>query len=528
MLRNSSIAQAIDTQFDLIIIGGGITGAGIFLKSSQLGLKTLLLDKGDFASGTSSRSSKLIHGGLRYLAYLQIKMVYEGLSEREHLLKLYPHLVKPQPFFMPVYHSRVNRLKMSVGLTGYDYLQGKGTMPKHTSIPKEDISFKFPQIVNEDLKGGFIYYDARTNDARLTNEVIQQGVQAGGIAINYAEVKTFQTKNSKVTSVECFDVLNQKELIFNGHNFVSATGVWTDEVLNRYETQEKQFMKPSKGVHIVVSGDFFPKDTVLILPSVEGDGRFIWSVPWEDNLCVIGTTDTEYSENIDEIKTSKDEVNYLINAVNKYLIDAPLTEEHILSVYAGLRPLLNDFEEDKGSTSRSRDYETWWVNENLLCIAGGKLTSFLSMAEHVLFDLSKNIAVAAIKEESHPKKSTGIKSDLPTYPTYQVLRSIYGDENTKLIKNIVDEDDNNALQLDLKYRYLVAEIIFFIRHQHAVTLDDIFTRRTLISYNMKEWDEKLIRNVCKICERELGWSELETKEHISLYEKNWALMHQWN
>lgn len=527
MLRNASISKALETNFDIIIIGGGITGAGIFLKASQLGLKTLLLDKGDFASGTSSRSSKLIHGGLRYLQYLQIKMVYEGLSEREHLLKLYPHLVKPQPFFMPVYHSRVNRLKMSVGLTGYDYLQGKGSMPKHTSIPKEDISFKFPQIVNEDLKGGFIYYDARTNDARLTNEVVQQGVQAGGIAINYTEVRNFQNKASKVTSVECYDVLNQKELIFEGQNFVSATGVWTDEVLNRCKTQDKQFMKPSKGVHIVVSGDFFPKDTVLILPSVEGDGRFIWSVPWEDNLCVIGTTDTDYSESIDEIKTTKEEVHYLINAVNKYLIDAPLTEEHILSVYAGLRPLLNDFEEDKESTSRSRDYETWWVNDNFLCIAGGKLTSFLSMADHVITDFSKNIAVSN-PVENQAKILKGLKSDLPTYPTYQILRSIYGDVNTKLIKNIVDEADNNALQLDIKYRYLVAEIIFFIRYQHAVTLDDIFTRRTLISYNMKDWDEKLINNVCNICVGELGWSEQEVKEHISLYRNNWELMHRWN
>jgi glycerol-3-phosphate dehydrogenase len=361
----------------------------------------------------------------------------------------------------------------------------------------------------------------------LTNEVVQQGVHAGGIAINYTEVKTIISKESKTESIVCFDVLNQKELVFKGNNFVSATGVWTDNILNLYEKQSKQFMKPSKGVHIVVSGDFFPKDTVLILPSVEGDGRFIWSVPWEDNLCVIGTTDTDYSENIDEIKTSKDEVNYLINAVNKYLIDAPLTEEHILSVYAGLRPLLNDFEEDKGSTSRSRDYETWWVNDNFLCIAGGKLTSFLSMADHVITDFSKNITVFN-PVENQAKILKGLKSDLPTYPTYQILRGIYGDVNTKLIKNIVDEADNNALQLDIKYRYLVAEIIFFIRYQHAVTLDDIFTRRTLISYNMKDWDEKLIKNVCNICVGELGWSDQEVKEHISLYRNNWELMHRWN
>jgi glycerol-3-phosphate dehydrogenase len=184
MLRSYNIQRAASEYFDLIVIGGGITGAGIALAAARKGWKTLILDKNDFASGTSSRSAKMIHGGLRYLQYLQIKLVKEALQEREHLLKEYPHLVKPQPFFMPIYKSRLSKLKYGIGLSGYDYLSGESSLPKHNSIDLEEIREKFPQLKTDEMIGGYIYYDAKTNDARMTNEVIQQATELGAIAIN--------------------------------------------------------------------------------------------------------------------------------------------------------------------------------------------------------------------------------------------------------------------------------------------------------------------------------------------------------
>jgi glycerol-3-phosphate dehydrogenase len=526
MYRNKQIERALTEDFDIVIIGGGITGAGIFLRAAQRGLRPLLLDKGDFAIGTSSRSSKLIHGGLRYLAYFRIKMVYEGLHEREHLLKMYPHLVRPQAFFMPVYHSWVNRLKFSVGLTGYDMLQGKSLMPKHISIPRDEIKIRFKQIKHDDLKGGFLYYDARTNDARLTNEVIQQGVQLGGVALNYMKVNGFELKENAVAALRCIDTLKGGNYHFSGKVTVSAAGVWTDDLLSKLAPQEKKFMKPSKGIHVITSGDFFPRDTVLILPSEEGDGRFIWCVPWEDNLNVIGTTDTDYEGDIDRLLTTGEEVDYLLKSVNKYLAGAQLTKDDVLSTYAGLRPLLDDYDEENESTSRSRDFEVWWNNDNFVTIAGGKLTSFLSMADDLLEQV-KEKKMPEMPDLPAEADREPPRLNVPAFPIYQMLRDIYGDANTLLIKDIIDQDQATGFRIDIKYRYLIAEFIFFIRYQHAVTLDDIFTRRTLISYNMKVWDEPLIQKTLEIFRQELSWSEEECSHQVESYRKSWEEMHTW-
>ena len=524
MFRKDKIEIAKNTYYDVIIIGGGITGAGIMLKAVQRGLKVLLVEKNDFASGTSSRSSKLVHGGLRYLAHMQINLVYEGLHEREHLLKAYPHLVSPQPFFMPVYHKWVDRLKFSVGLTGYDMLQGKSIMPRHVSIAKEDIILKYPQIVHQDLKGGFHYFDARTNDARLTNEVIQDSEREGGVAINYIKVTKFKKKNHNIESIEVLDTFTGEKFNLSAKIIVSATGVWTDETMQMFDTKSKPIMKPSKGVHVVVSGDFLPKNDVLILPSIEGDGRFLWCVPWEDNLNVIGTTDTNFEEDKDALRVTSSEVKYLLDSVNKYLQGEPIKETDILSVYAGLRPLLDD-DDAEDSTERSRDFEILWSNENLVTIAGGKLTSFMHMAEKLVLAI----------EDTHPEmfsdyptKYDLVKDIIPTYPMYQQLRKYYGDRNTALIKKIIDEDESLGYRFDIKYKYLKAEIIFFIRHQNAVTLDDVLTRRTLISYNMKEWDEKLLQNVCILFQRELHWNESETASQLERYRHAWEIMHTWH
>lgn len=524
MLRKNSLSSLENTFYDVAIIGGGITGAGLFLKACEAGLKAIVIDKGDFSSGTSSRSSKLIHGGLRYLQYLQIKLVYEGLHEREHLLELFPHLVKPQPFFMPIYHSTMDRVKFSVGLTGYDMLTGKSSMPKHISIPAEDIIQQFPEVKQEGLKGGFLYYDARTNDARLTNEVIHMGTDLGGTAINYLEVTEFEASDQQVKSLRCRDNLYGKEYRIKAGLVISATGVWTDDTLQRYKTQHKIHMKPSKGVHIIVPGHFLPRDAVLILPSSEGDGRFVWCVPWEDNMNVIGTTDTEFSDSPDILLTEAEEVKYLLDNVNAYLKDSHLTEKDILSTYAGLRPLLNDEKEESESTSRSRDYDIWWNSDNFMTIAGGKLTSFLSMADTCLEEARDKMPKLFEGKKPPKLKKTSIKHI--NHPLYYYFKEKFG-PYAPLLVEILNENPANGERLDSKYIYTITGMRFYIRHQHAVTLDDILTRRTIISYNMKEWDQPLIDRLCQVFAEELGWDGSEIIRQTERYRKEWEIMHTW-
>ena len=516
MSRQHNIQRAVSERFDIVVIGGGITGAGIALTAARKGWKTLLIDKHDFAFGTSSRSAKMIHGGLRYLQNLQIKLVKEALHEREHLLKEYPHLVKPQPFFMPIYKSRLSKIKLGIGLSGYDYLTGESSMPKHAEMDMEEVKIRFPQLNTTSMVGGFIYYDAKTNDARLTNEVIQEAADLGAVVLNYFELTSLQKQSSKIKSITCEDKITGKNYTIKSNVFVSATGIWTDELLKKFDSEDKKkYLMPSKGVHLIVSADHFPKDCVMLLPTANGDGRMIWCMPWDDNLNVIGTTDTDYTEENDEIFILKDEISYILESVNAQLKDKQLTEADILSVYAGIRPLLNDKDESKKSNQRSRDYQIWWNNDNMLTISGGKLTSFLSMAENCI----KTI------EDKHGIQSSD-NEEIKINSLIDNFKHRYGIKNATLIANIAQE--NSELVLNFKdYNYSPAEIIFFIRHQHAQKLDDILTRRTLISYQMKDFDEDLVKTVSEIMTKELNWSAEQINIEVDLYRKSWKLMHSW-
>ena len=272
---------------------------------------------------------------------------------------------------------------------------------------------------------------------------------------------------------------------------------------------------PSKGVHLIVSADHFPKDCVMLLPTANGDGRMIWCMPWDDNLNVIGTTDTDYTEGNDEIFILKDEISYILESVNAQLKDKQLTEADIFSVYAGIRPLLNDKDESKKSNQRSRDYQIWWNNDNMLTISGGKLTSFLSIAENCI----KTI------EDKHGIQSSD-NEEIKINSLIDNFKHRYGIKNATLIANIAQE--NSELVLNFKdYNYSPAEIIFFIRHQHAQKLDDILTRRTLISYQMKDFDEDLVKTVSEIMTKELNWSAEQITIEINLYRHSWKLMHSW-
>ncbi len=516
MARQHNIQRATSEYFDVVVIGGGITGAGIALTAAKKGWKTLIIDKHDFAFGTSSRSAKMIHGGLRYLEQMQIKLVKEALHEREHLLKEYPHLVKPQPFFMPIYKSRLSKIKLGIGLSGYDYLSGESSMPKHADIDLEEIRQRFPQLKIDNLIGGFVYYDAKTNDARLTNDIIQEATDLGAVAVNYFELIEFKKKDNKISSIICRDKISNFTQQIKSKIFISATGVWTDELLQTFDKQkETKYMMPSKGVHLILSAEHFPKDCVLLLPTSNGDGRMIWCMPWDDNLNIVGTTDTDYSEGHETIPILENEVSYILDSVNAQLKDKTLTEADVLSVFAGLRPLLNDKNDHKKSKDRSRDYQIWWNNDNMLTISGGKLTSFLSMAEKVMDAITEKHSIYTIDNDE-----IIIQSIIDNF------KHKYGIKNATSIANIA-RDNITLTEPFENYNYCLAEIYFFIRHQYAQKIDDILTRRTLITYQMKTFDETFVQTIAKIMAKELNWTEEQTTIEIKTYHHAWELMHTW-
>jgi glycerol-3-phosphate dehydrogenase len=500
MTRRDKISQAGSSKYDVVVIGGGITGAGIFLKCCRQGLNTLLVDRDDFAAGTSSRSAKMIHGGLRYLQYLQVNLVREALEERNFLLEHYAHLVKPLPFLMPVYDSQFARMKIKVGLAGYDALAGSSKLPRHRSLTSDEVRKTYPMLREKGLKGGFYYYDAITNDARLTNEVIMQGCQAGGTAINYVTASFPSGTSGSLMELDCHDELNDVSFSVRADHYISAAGIWSDEFLrgNGKAGSAGSIMKPSKGVHIVVDGAPFPKEDVLLVPCE--DKRFIWICPWENGLVIIGATDTAFSGDLREPGTTKADIRYLLDNANRYLRNVTLTEDDILSMFSGLRPLLNE-EGESDTVKMSRDYKVWWEKDNLLAIAGGKLTSFLSMADHVLEKLLKK--QGSVRITGHPA----------------------GESAVAAIEVIRQQEAGAGEPLPGFEQHDVAEVIYFVRKQHAEKISDVLTRRLSLSYGLKDYDEALISAVAGIMQRELGWSDAVLAQRLADYRRHWETLH---
>lgn len=497
MGRNENIEQAAAGGFDAVIVGGGITGAGIFMKCCRKGWKTLLLDQGDFAGGTSSRSAKMIHGGLRYLQYMQVKLVREALEEREFLLENYPHLVRPLPFFLPIYGSRLEKVKLKVGLSGYDALAGHSRLPKHRSLSRSEAISRYPMLQPDGLKGGFYYFDAITNDARLTNEVIMEGCQLGGTAINYVQADLPESGSGSVGHLACTDMLTGNQFRIESENYIAAAGIWTDEFLKT--GPGKPIMNPSKGVHIVVDGSRFPDKDVLLIPCT--DDRFIWACPWENNLVLIGATDTPYAGGLREPGTTEADVRYLLDNTNCHLEGFQLTEDDILSVYSGLRPLLND-SGTSDTVKMSRDYKVWWDRDNLLAIAGGKLTSFLSMADHVLEKFGERAGTPDLPAAEKPKGSVELLADLASAGSAGA-----------------PEPTDGAVREQ--------EIRFFVRYQHVMKIADVLSRRLSVSYGMKDFDSRLVEQVAHIMADELNWPADRTAAEIADYREHWELLHTW-
>ncbi len=511
MFRTKHTERAKNETFDLCIIGGGITGAGILTNAIERGWKAILIDKNDFSSGTSSRSSKMIHGGLRYLRNLQFGMVHEALKERGHILQQFPHLVKPVPFLLPSYSSALDLWIKDLVLSVYDGLAGKSKIPPHVRLNTIQVQELLPGINSKKLKGGILYYDAWTNDSRLTVDVIAEGVSKGATALNYAEVISFFVENDVVKSIECLDKVTGKKISVRASVFVNATGVWTDDVIQRLTGSVSNTMQPSKGIHVVIPSKRMPKECVAIVDSAAGDKRFLYTLPWEHELTILGATDTDFKGNADKVETSESDVQYVLHAFNKSFPEANLTIKDAVSVFAGLRPMLRN-ENDKGAYSRSREYQIWWNNMNLLTVAGGKLTSFLSMGK---------CCMNVLEERFTKKETTSIPSSVYTLGKWNDSYGSFG----KLIEEIIRENHDNASKLSAKYNYLKAEIIFFCRHQFAEKLSDMLTRRTSITYAMKVYDEDLINDVAVIMASELRQDDIWIEEERKKYYAHWREYH---
>lgn len=378
--RNSFINRLKSETFDLLVIGGGITGAGIALDAATRGLKVALIEKYDFAYGTSSRSTKLIHGGLRYLKQLEFALVKEVGSERAIVHRLAPHLVVPEKMLLPLYERRgLGYWLTSVGLKIYDWLAGVKPEDQRKMLTRQQTLAAEPLLKSDGVKGGALYAEYRTDDARLTIEIIKLAVQHGACALNYVRATDFRLDQEKVAGVKAVNVVSGEAIDIQATAVVNAAGPWVDELreINRSRTGKQLHL--TKGVHIVVPYHRLPVRQAIYFDVP--DGRMIFAIP-RGRVTYVGTTDTDYTGQMDEVQATHADVEYLLHAANDTFPSALLTFADVESSWAGLRPLIH--EEGKSASELSRKDEIFESPTGLISIAGGKLTGYRKMAERVV------------------------------------------------------------------------------------------------------------------------------------------------
>ncbi len=380
--RCEQLEALADQTLDVLVVGAGITGAGIARDAAMRGLRTALVDQGDLAHGTSSASSKLIHGGLRYLEHGEVRLVWQSVSERHRLRQLAPHLARPIPFVFPIYRKQPRPLWMvATGLWIYDTLALFRSYRLHRTHGRRRTAVLEPAMRAEGLDGCVFYYDCLTDDARLTLETARGAHEAGAAVLTWCRVTRFLVKRSQVCGVEVLDRHSGQVRPLQARVVVNATGPWTDRTLG-LRGDRPRIMRPTKGVHCIVSRERLPVQHVVCLFNPD-DRRMLFAVPW-GNRVLLGTTDTDFAGDFDEVFCDGDDVDHILTAANRYFPDARLTRDDVLGTYAGLRPLLAPEDGGKRSTAVSREHTIEVAPDGLVTVAGGKLTTYRAMAAEVL------------------------------------------------------------------------------------------------------------------------------------------------
>jgi len=525
--RPATIHKLISEEYDLLVIGGGITGAGIALDSASRGLKTALIEKNDFAFGTSSRSTKLIHGGLRYLKQLEFGLVKEVGSERAIVHKLAPHLVIPEKMLLPLSEKKgLGYWLTSIGLKIYDWLAGVRPEDQRRMLTKHQTLRYEPQLKKDDIKGGAIYAEYRTDDARLTIEIMKAASSQGADVLSYCKAVDFIYRDGSIAGVKATDELLYHTYEIRSKVVVNAGGPWVDELRHLNKSKEGKYLHLTKGVHIVVPHTRLPVKQAIYF-NVD-DGRMIFAIP-RGRITYIGTTDTSYDGDKDQVFTTRKDAEYLVNAVNANFPSVSLVLSDIESSWAGLRPLIH--EEGKSASELSRKDEIFISQSGLISIAGGKLTGYRKMAERVVnLVVKKHFEQTRLSDcKTQQLKLTGnpfnnikevrtftasLAQKLKNYNfaayTPQYLVENYGQQVVLILDLWEDRNPNEDPELSL----LKAELFFCIQYEMVCTLQDFFVRRTgLINFDI----QKVIRwknDIAYACKVQLHWKDEKVTQEL--------------
>ncbi len=498
------------SQWDICIIGGGATGLGAAVDAASRGFKTILLEQHDFAKGTSSRSTKLVHGGVRYLQQGNIKLVLEALRERGLLKNNAPHLVKNQSFIVPNYKWWEGPF-YGIGLKVYDWMSGRLGLGPSQFLSKEETLELAPTLDAEGLRGGVLYHDGQFDDARLAINLAQTAAENNGILINYCKVMALVKTNDSITGVHIRDMLNAKEYEISSKAVINATGVFTDCILRMDDAHSEQVIAPSQGVHIVLDKEFLPGDAAIMVPHTD-DGRVLFAVPWHSKI-IIGTTDTPVDAHDEhsllEPVALSEEIDFILGQIGKYLTHIP-ERKNIKSVFAGLRPLVKS--NSKKTAELSRDHLITVSDSGLITITGGKWTTYRRMAEDVINTAIKKAGLSDKPCLTSNLRLHGAKEDT----NFKEALYYYGSDAWQ-IKAIVQNDKKMGELIHPNLPYIKAEIVWAVQEEMCITVEDALARRTRALLLDAKAAIEAAPIVASLMSREMNKEEGWAKEQIESF-----------
>ena len=517
--RADALARLGREPFDVLVIGGGITGAGVALDAAARGLTTALVERDDFASGTSSKSSKLVHGGLRYLQQRDFRLVYEALYERQVALRNAPHLVRVLPFLIPVLakDGLMNaKLARALGsaLWMYDLTGGARIGKLHRRVKKTEAIAHMPTLRAANIAGAYLYFDAQTDDARLTLAIARTAAQQGAVVVNHTGVTGLRKDgSSKVTGATV--VADGQTIEIAARCVVNAAGVWSDDVRALDEGTHPHSIRPAKGIHITVPWSKVRNDIAAIVP-VPKDKRSIFVVPWGD-LTYIGTTDTDYDGPIEDPQCTPEDVDYLLRAMN-FAMDEPLTREDVVGTWAGLRPLIAGGSVGEKTADLSRRHAVRTSTGGLITVTGGKLTTYRRMAS----DTVDTVVRALGRGGKSKTKRLPLVGAAGPIPADDHLARRFGGEATEILE-LETQDPSLAAPLVTGLPYRRSEAIFAVRHEMASTLDDVLSRRTRARLLARDATAHAAEEVARLIGAELGWDAARIADEAERYRTALAL-----
>jgi glycerol-3-phosphate dehydrogenase len=497
-------------EWDIVIIGGGATGLGCAVDAASRGYKTLLLEQVDFSKGTSSRSTKLVHGGVRYLQQGDVSLVFEALKERGLMFKNAPHLVTNQSFIIPTYDFWGGPF-YTVGLKVYDLMAGKLGLGPSMHLSREEAIEALPTVEQEGLTGGVIYHDGQFDDARMAISLAQTAVDYGATLINYCKVTGLVKEGELICGVNVIDQESGEKYTIKSKVVINATGVFADEVIQMDEPDRKDLIIPSQGIHVILDKSFLPNDHAIMVPQTS-DGRVMFAVPWHNHV-VVGTTDTLIDNHSLEPIALESEIDFVLETAGQYLLKQP-TRKDVLSVFAGLRPLAKPEDEQKATKEISRSHKILISISGLITIIGGKWTTYRRMAEDTI---EKAIMLGGLPERNCITQHLPIHGFRMDIDPYTDPMAPYG-LNKEEVLALGEEEEKLAGFLSEKLHIYKSQVAWAVRNEMARTVEDVLARRTRALFLDARESIRIAPEVANIMAMELNQTEEWKRDQVKAFE----------